>query len=388
MARVFDNATGEFVTLADDAAPSATQFRSLEEASEYDPYNPTRMRSLGYVPDIGFGDWQNTSGAGGQRFNNALDYYRYLYGDDVAAEELGGQTWYKTPNGADAILPGRSPISYNPPMSTGFGLTLAAIAAMAGAGFGGAPGTEAGWTSGFDLAGGGDLAGLASGSSSLVGAEVGAVGGVPDVIGSDWASGVFNAANPGGMLPSLGGVTSANTAAGGAGALDLKSILSRVLGTTGGNKMDPLSLGTSVISGLYGLKKSNDLAAIAERAAAMQDPFGSQRPMYQQQLAALMADPSKITTMPGYNAGLQAVERRLASQGYLGSGNMMAALAEYGGSFFDKEANRLATLAGAGISPSGGGALVSGYNASFDAASKALATLGFSAKEIARIFGL
>lgn len=102
-------------------------------------------------------------------------------------------------------------------------------------------------------------------------------------------------------------------------------------------------------------------------------------------LSQLMADPSKITTMPGYTAGMQAVERRLASQGYLGSGNMMTAMAEYGGSFFDKEANRLASLAGANIGPSGGGVLMQGANSSYDAASKALASLGFGVKDIARI---
>lgn len=162
-------------------------------------------------------------------------------------------------------------------------------------------------------------------------------------------------------------------------------------GATGGgipgaaSKFDPISSGLSIVSGIYGMKRSNDLMKIAERAAAMQDPFGAQRPQYQAMLSQLMADPSKITTMPGYTAGMQAVERRLASQGYLGSGNMMTAMAEYGGSFFDKEANRLASLAGANIGPSGGGVLMQGANSSYDAASKALASLGFGVKDIARI---
>ena len=34
--------------------------------------------------------------------------------------------------------------------------------------------------------------------------------------------------------------------------------------------------------------------------------------------------------MPGYEAGLEAIQRSMAAQGYQGSGNMMAALQQYG----------------------------------------------------------
>jgi len=142
MARYYDPIQERWITVDDDSGAPAGGFSSVDGAQEYDPYNAIRMRSLGYMPDIGLSDTANQSGAGGQRFTNAQDYYNYLYGN-VTPETIGGNLWYKTPNGADAYLPGRSPIQYNPPDSAGFGLTLGAIAAMAGAGLMGGEGALA-----------------------------------------------------------------------------------------------------------------------------------------------------------------------------------------------------------------------------------------------------
>jgi hypothetical protein len=104
------------------------------------------LRRAGYMPDIGsLADMSNMSGAGGRRFNNATDYYEYLYGPGVTQEVINGETFFKTPNGADAYLPGTSPLQYNPPPSMGSQLTLGALAAMAGYGLlgGGAGGAAA-----------------------------------------------------------------------------------------------------------------------------------------------------------------------------------------------------------------------------------------------------
>lgn len=133
-------------------------------------------------------------------------------------------------------------------------------------------------------------------------------------------------------------------------------------------------------SGLHGMYQSNKMMDLAKQAAQMQDPFGAQRPQYQQKLSALYADPSSITTMPGYQAGLDAVERKMASQGYLGSGNMMAALQKYGGDFFDKEVARLSALSGAQFAPTGGNALITGSQVGMDLASRALASLGYGVR--------
>ena len=119
----------------------------------------------------------------------------------------------------------------------------------------------------------------------------------------------------------------------------------------------PLQSGWNILSGLYGLNQSRQLADLASKASERADPFGPYRAGYAQQLAALSANPSLITKQPGYAAGLEAVRRSLAAQGYQGSGNMMAALSQYGQKFLGDEQNRLATLAGAGFNPASAGQL-------------------------------
>jgi len=133
------------------------------------------LRRAGYMPDIGsLADMSNMSGAGGRRFNNATDYYEYLYGPGVTQETINGEIFFKTPNGADAYLPGTSPLQYNPPPSMGSQLTLGALAAMAGAGlFGGGAGGAAAATEG---AGGAALGELGSGAFNMAVPELGLTG--------------------------------------------------------------------------------------------------------------------------------------------------------------------------------------------------------------------
>lgn len=87
-----------------------------------------------------------------------------------------------------------------------------------------------------------------------------------------------------------------------------------------------------------------------------------------------------ITKLPGFDAGLQAVTRKMASQGYLGSGNMMLGLKDYGESVYNNYVNRLAQLASGGSSPSAAAAsLMQGGRDSSDLISRALASLGYTA---------
>lgn len=140
--------------------------------------------------------------------------------------------------------------------------------------------------------------------------------------------------------------------------------------------MGAYNLGT----GLYGLYEADQMRRQAKQPQVY-DPFASQRAQYQQQLAALAADPSLITKDPSYAAGLQAVMRSQAAAGYLGSGNMMTALMDYGGNFYNSAISRLAGLAGANISPVG-----TGINARVQAntaMSQALASIGFGLKALA-----
>lgn len=96
----------------------------------------------------------------------------------------------------------------------------------------------------------------------------------------------------------------------------------------------------------------------AEQMRKAADPFAQYRAQYAQQLQQLEANPGSMTTMPGYQAGLQAVQRAGAAQGYTGSGNMAAGLAGYGQNFFQQQQQMLAQLGGAGA-PVGQGAAAS-----------------------------
>jgi uncharacterized protein YccT (UPF0319 family) len=69
---------------------------------------------------------------------------------------------------------------------------------------------------------------------------------------------------------------------------------------------------------------------------------------------ALQANPSLVSQQPGYQAGLDAVMRSLAAQGYQGSGNMATAVADYGTNAYDKAIQQLMVMSGASTSPAAG----------------------------------
>lgn len=89
----------------------------------------------------------------------------------------------------------------------------------------------------------------------------------------------------------------------------------------------------------------------AKRLMAASDPFSQYRPGAASQLNSLMSNPSSLTSTPGYQAGMDAVQRSMAAQGYNGSGNMMAALQQYGGNAYNQQVQTLAGLSGASSSP-------------------------------------
>lgn len=161
-------------------------------------------------------------------------------------------------------------------------------------------------------------------------------------------------------------------------------------GAGGGGSGIPGFLGgvLNIGSGIYGLLERDRLKKIAERAFQAQDPFGSQRPGYQAQLAELMNNPNALTNMPGYQFGLdegrRAIQRRGAADG--SGGREAIALArytpEYAMNFRNMELQRLAGLAGAGIAPSGGNVLMQGNAMASDIASRALASLGYGVRRM------
>lgn len=121
-----------------------------------------------------------------------------------------------------------------------------------------------------------------------------------------------------------------------------------VLGLGGG--MSPWSIG----QGLYGLYSANKMKKQAAELGRRADPWAQYRGDAASRLDALSRDPSSITKDPGYGAGLEAVQRSMAAQGYQGSGNMMAALQKYGSDFYEKAIARLSGLAGANQNPAAG----------------------------------
>ena len=90
------------------------------------------------------------------------------------------------------------------------------------------------------------------------------------------------------------------------------------------------------------------------------DPFGSQRGQYATQLQNLQSNPQSITSLPAYqaayNQAMQAGLRTMGSQGQLGNGAAVSALgtkaSDLASQTYETEANRLANLAGSGISNS------------------------------------
>lgn len=225
-----------------------------------------------------------------------------------------------------------------------------------------------------DLTGFGSAGGTAAGSSplleSLIGnpAAAGPGGMVSDFAGLDSA---------GSGVPENGGFSPADTAqfgtpdapvsVGGPGQTSLLDMISSVFGGSGASTgllsrvaaaaglpagiSNNIGSAFNIGSGIYGLMQGNDLKKRAQLLAQQADPFGQYRSGYAQQLQSLMANPSSITQIPGYQAGLQAVERRGAAQGWNGSGNMMDALANYGGNFYNQQIQNLMGLSGSNFNP-------------------------------------
>ncbi|HWV44638.1 MAG TPA: hypothetical protein VN039_01195 [Nitrospira sp.] len=152
-----------------------------------------------------------------------------------------------------------------------------------------------------------------------------------------------------GFTPTASGSDSFSLTGDGSGSSSLLDKLKSYLGELGsaGKTIGKVGGGLNILSGLYGLTQANKVAAAA-------DPFAPYRSQYATQLSALEANPSSITSLPGYTAGLQAVQRAQAAQGYTGSGNAMNALAQYGQGFYNQQVQQLAALAGAGATPGAG----------------------------------
>lgn len=281
------------------------------------------------------GEWGDTIGRG-------LAVVGAVYGGGLAAEALGA--------GAATGAGASSGVSAGAiPAATGGATTFPVAAGGAGWG-GGALGAEGLASSvaslnAMALPAVPTLTGAAGGAGAVAGA--GASAGINGYLTTGAAEGstvgnFFTGA--GGQAGAVGSGTSASYLQSlgnfGSGVADF--FAGRRTGTGGG-----LRSAFDIVSGLYGLKLAGD-------AREASDPFGSYRGAYGAELAKLEANPSTITSRPGWKAGIEAIQRNNNARGYAGSGNEMAVMSRYGGEFFNNEVNRLATLAGAGAAPGAG----------------------------------
>lgn len=111
----------------------------------------------------------------------------------------------------------------------------------------------------------------------------------------------------------------------------------------------------SLIGGsLLGGGGSNGGSTPSTSQQQVYDPYAPYRGAAAQKLNALMANPSTLTSLPEYQAQMQAASRAMAAQGYTGSGNALVAAANAGGQAYQQAFNNLAMLSGAGQSPAYG----------------------------------
>jgi len=215
-------------------------------------------------------------------------------------------------------------------LTSGFPDITSYFSQLAGLGGAGVPGTgiTAANLGGSSLGLGGSI-GAGSDIGALGATDYSLAGGLPQ---AGTGLGIQGAPSFTSQLSSLGGAGGANYSLVGGGG-------GGVGGGGGGFPNTPA--GNYLKTGLGGLQLLGGLQSYQ----AGQQRLGQQQ-QYAKQLQALMANPSSVQGLPGYQAGLQAVQRSQAAQGYQGSGNMAAALAGYGGQAYQRQIANLATLQG------------------------------------------
>lgn len=133
--------------------------------------------------------------------------------------------------------------------------------------------------------------------------------------------------------------------------------------------------------GAYSAKRSGDKMAALGRSQANRQAY------YDEQLRALIEDPSKIYEDAGYKEaqrqGIQAIERAGTLSGFTGSGNAAIALQKFGQSFatdyLRQQQSLLASLSGGSFNPAS--AMQAGSNSdaqAFQMLGSTLASLGYT----------
>lgn len=222
-----------------------------------------------------------------------------------------------------------------------------------GAGAGAAGPGEAGW--GMDLGMGGG-ASFGPGEAGW-GMDLGGAGGAFGPGEAGWGMDLGGAGSGMGDTSIEQMFRDASAAGAGGGGSSGGSFLQRLLGGGGSGGLGSLLGGgggglLQLLGGALGLGAGQKGTDLVNKLLERSDPFYSQRAGYQQKLADMFADPKgSVGKMPGYQAGLDAVERKMASQGFNGSGNMETSLLDYGGTMWNQQAQFLSQLGGAQFAP-------------------------------------
>lgn len=221
---------------------------------------------------------------------------------------------------------------------------------------------EAGLAAGFDLLGGETAINAAASAAPLAGgAELAGPAGL-------FANSATRGETPIDFNRAIGGVVEEGAALGVGDFIGNAGLLAAPVATAGGAgafampSISQLGSGLSIATSLYGMTQADQMKKLAMLQANKASPWQSAggADLASQQLMALISGKTDVSTLPGYKAGSQAVERRMAAQGFNGSGNMMAALQEYGGKFYNDAVAQLAGLAGTQFNPATSGTLAMG----------------------------
>lgn len=298
-----------------------------------------------------------------------------------------------------------------------YGTTWGQAAMTAGGLLGGYNGNFANYTGGTDAAAGGTLGGAGGvGGDSSSGWQSGGYGGASggaseldpnavkmaqdlmakgmpaeeayiqagiapgDMAGGTGSAGAAPSFNGQQGMSGTGGFNASGSPAGGNSLGGGASAASSVAKSTGAMPWGSPGNVASMGSGMGGLAMAGMLNNAAGQASRQADPFGPYRSQYADLMAGITADPSKVTQLPGYQAGMQAVQRSMAAQGYTGSGNMMAAMQKYGGDFYNNAMQMYGGLSGAQFNPASAAQLgLQGKGAAVDIAGRSLGSLGYGA---------
>lgn len=154
---------------------------------------------------------------------------------------------------------------------------------------------------------------------------------------------------------------------------------------------------TAVVStGVAAYEASTQSSAAGNQAKAAQTQLGmeqtqfGEQQQYAQKLQDLMANPSSVTSLPGYqfqfDQGKQALERSDAAGGFNGSGNMATDLIKYGQGYamsaYDNQVQLLSSLAGFNA-PAYGSNATGSANASTNSSNALFKNVGDSTSSLA-----